>query len=112
MTSMTWSNDVDSIKMTIFRFPKSMAITAVHSKFRHFSFHKLIGGSLEILNLCRVLKKHEPVHAKHGKCIFVPRGKFLRMRTTNMNLVMQKGSRVVHMLIAHKNFHFIFIFKR
>ena len=23
-----------------------------------------------ILNLCTVLKNHEPVHGKHGKCIF------------------------------------------
>ena len=29
MTSITWSNDVDPIKTTIFWIPKSMAITAV-----------------------------------------------------------------------------------
>ena len=41
MTSITWSNDVNPIKTTIFRFPKSMAITPLRSKFRHFSFHKV-----------------------------------------------------------------------
>ena len=34
------------------------------------------------------------------------------MRTTNLNLKMQKGSRVVQMIIAHKSFHIIYIFKR
>ena len=34
------------------------------------------------------------------------------MRTTNLNLMMQKGSRVVQMIIAHKSFHIIYIFKR
>ena len=27
------------------------------------------------------------------------------MRTINLNLIMQKGSRVVQMIIAHKSFH-------
>ena len=65
-----------------------------------------------ILNLCTVLKNHEPVNAKHGKCIFVPKGKYSHMRTTNLNLMMQKGSRVVQMIIAHTRFHIIYIFKR
>ena len=39
------------------------------------------------------------------KCIFVPQGEYLRMRTTNLNLMMQKCIRVVQMIIAHKSFH-------
>ena len=39
---------------------------------------------------------------KLGKCIFVPQGEFSRMRTSNLNLMMQKGSRVVQVIIAHK----------
>ena len=108
MTSIMWSNDVDPIKTTIFGFPK----VPLHSKFRHFSFHKLIGRSLEIMNLCTVLKNHEPVHVKHGKCIFVPQGEYSRMRTTNLNFIMQKGSCVVQMIIAHKSFHIVYISKR
>ena len=65
-----------------------------------------------MLNLCTVLKNHELGHVKHGKCSFVPQGEFSRMRTTNLNLMMQKGSRVVQMIIAHKSFHIIYIFKR
>ena len=65
-----------------------------------------------ILNLCTVLENHEPVHVKDGKCIFVPQGEHSRMRMTNLNLMMQKGSRVVQMIIAHKSFHVIYIFKR
>ena len=65
-----------------------------------------------MLDLWTVLKNHEPVYVKHGKCIFVPQGEFLRMRTINLNLMMQKGSRVVQMIIAHKSFHIIYIFKR
>ena len=34
------------------------------------------------------------------------------MRTTNLNLMMRKGSRVVQMIIAHKSFHIIYIFKK
>ena len=49
-------------------------------------------------------KNHEPVHVKHGKCNFVPQGELLRMRTTNLNLMMEKGSRVVQMIIAHNVF--------
>ena len=47
---------------------------------------------------------------KHGKCIFVPQGEYSRMRTTNLNLMMQKGSRVVQMIIAHKSLHIIYLF--
>ena len=81
-----------------------MALLPLRSKFKHFSVHKLIGRSLEILNLCTVLKNHEPVHVKHGKCFFVPHGVYSRMRTTNLNLMMQKGSRVVQMIITHKSY--------
>ena len=49
---------------------------------------------------------------KHGKCRFVPHDVYSRMRTTNLNLMMQKGCRVVQMLIAHKRFDIIYIFKR
>ena len=42
--------------------------------------------------MCTVLKKHEPVHVKQGKCIFVPQGEFSRMRTTNLTL-MRKSCR-------------------
>ena len=59
-----------------------------------------------------MLKNHEPVHVKHGKCIFVPQGEYSRMRTINLNLMMQKGSPVVQMIIAQKSFHMIYIFKR
>ena len=41
---------------------------------------------------------------RHGKCTFVPRDKYLRMSTINSELIIQKGSRVVQMIIAHKNF--------
>ena len=34
------------------------------------------------------------------------------MRTANLNLMMQKSSQVVKMIIAHKSFHIIYIFKR
>ena len=34
---------------------------------------------------------------------FVPQGKYSGMRTTNLNLMMQKGSWVVQMIIAHKS---------
>ena len=88
-----------------------MAITAVAKQFRHFSFYKLIGGSLEVLNSCMVLKHHEPVHVKHGKCIFVAQGRYLCMCTTNLNFVMQKASRVVQIISAHKSFGIIYIFK-
>ena len=93
-------------------FQNQWQLLPLGSKFRHFNFHKLIGRSLEILNLCSVLKNHEPVHVKHGKFIFVPQGEFSRMRTTNLNWMMQKGSLVVQMIIAHKSFHIIYIFKR
>ena len=46
------------------------------------------------------------------KMYFVPQGEYSRMRTINLNLMMQKGSRVVQMIIAHKSFHIIYIFKR
>ena len=58
-----------------------------------------------------VLKNHEPVRVKHRKCIFVPHDVYSRMRTRHLNLIMQKGSRVVQMIIAHKRFHIIYIFK-
>ena len=45
---------------------------------------------------------------KHGKCIFVPHDVYSRMRTTNLNLIMQKSSRVVQMIIAHKSFNIIY----
>ena len=113
MTSITWSNDVDPIKTTISVFQNQWRLLPLRSKFRHLSSHKLIGRSLEIiLNLCTVLKTHEPVHVKHGKCIFVPQGEYSRIRTINLNLMMQKGRRVVQMIIAHKSFLIIYIFKR
>ena len=34
------------------------------------------------------------------------------MHTANLNLMMQKSSQVVKMIIAHKSFHIIYIFKR
>ena len=46
--------------------------------------HKLIGRSLEILNLLTVFKNHEPVHVKLEKCIFVPQVEYSRMRTTKL----------------------------
>ena len=70
MTAITWSNDVDPIKTTILGFQNSWLLLPVPNKFKHFSFYKLIGRSLEILSLCTVLENHEPVHVKHGKCIF------------------------------------------
>ena len=57
------------------------------------------------MNLSTELKTHEPVHVKHGKCIFVPKGEHSRMRTTNLNLMMQKGNRVVQMIITIKSCH-------
>ena len=36
-------------------------------------------------------ENHEPVHVKHGKCMFVPRGENLSMRTINFDLITQKG---------------------
>ena len=46
------------------------------------------------------------------KMHFVPQGEYSHMHTTDLNLMMQKGSRVVQMIIAHKSFHIIYIFKR
>ena len=103
MPSTTWSNDVDPIKTTIYGYQQSMAITLSHSKFRDFSSHTLTGRSFEILNLCKVLKNHEPVHVKHGKCTFLSRGEYPRMRTINLDLIMQKCSWVVQMIIVHKS---------
>ena len=40
-----------------------------------------------------VLKNQELVHVEHGECIFVPQVEFSDMRNTNLNLMMQKGSR-------------------
>ena len=57
-------------------------------------------------------ENHEPEHVKLGKCIFVPQGEYSRMRTINLDLIIQKGSRVVQMIIAQKRFHNIYIFKR
>ena len=48
---------------------------------------------------------------KHGKSIFVHRGEYPHMRTIILDLVMQKCSRVVQMIIAHKSFQVIYIFK-
>ena len=62
--------------------------------------------------MCTVLKNHEPMHIKHKKCIFVPQGEYSRMRTINLNLILQKGSPVFQMIIAYKCFHIIYIFKR
>ena len=91
MTSNTRSNDVDLIKTTIYGptkingdYCRCMANLDI-SVFIHST----------ILNLCTVLKYHDPVNVKHGKCIFVPRGEYLRMCTINLDLIMQKGSRVV-----------------
>ena len=111
-------NDVDHVvkwrwsdkKRRFSGFQNQWRLVQLRSKSRHFSFHKLIGRSLEILNLCTVLKNHEPVHVKYRKYIFVSQGEYSRMRTTNLNLMMQKGSRVVQMIIAHKSFHFFYIF--
>ena len=61
-------------------------------------------------NLCTVFKN--PVHVKHEKCIFVPRGVCSRMRTINIDLITQKGSQVVQMIILHKNVHIIYILIR
>ena len=58
------------------------------------------------------VEKSEPVHGKQGKCIVVPQGEYSRMRTTNLNLMMQKGCRAVQMIIAHKGLPFMYIFKR
>ena len=38
------------------------------------------------------------------KCIFVPRGEHSHMHTINWNLMMQKDSRVIQMIIAHQRF--------
>ena len=76
MTSITWSNDVDPIKNKIFGFPKSMAILSLRRKLTHLSFHNLIGLSLEILNLCSVLKNHVPENVKHGKAFLYSKANF------------------------------------
>ena len=41
---------------------------------------------------------------RHGKLIVVPQGYYSRMRTVNLDLIMQKGSRVVQMKIAQNVF--------
>ena len=41
------------------------------------------------------------MHVKHGKCIFVPQGENSRMCTISLNLMMQKGSRVIQMIVVH-----------
>ena len=90
--------------MLILGFPKSM----LSKKFRHFSFHKLTRRSLEILNLYTVLKNHE---REARKMHFVPQGEFSRMRTTNLNLMMQISSPVVQIIIAHKFSYYLHIQK-
>ena len=64
----------------------------------------LIGRSLEILTLFTVLKNHEPVHVKHGKCNFVPRGNYSCMRTIKSMAIIAVASNFrhfsVHMLIG------------
>ena len=55
-------------------------------------------------------KNHELVHVKHEKCgFFLPRGVNSRMRTINLDLTMQKGSRVVPMMIVIKYVNIIYI---
>ena len=47
------------------------------------------------------------------KMHFCTQGEFSCIRTINLNLMIQKGSRVIQMIIAHKSFFYIFyIFKR
>ena len=53
MTSITWSNDVDTIKTTIFGFPKSMAITPVALQIETFQFsltHRAVFGDFEFVH--------------------------------------------------------------
>ena len=59
-----------------------------------------------------VLKNHEPVHVKHAECIFVSRGEYSRMHTENLDLIMQKDSQVVQIIIGHKSFQIICRFKQ
>ena len=61
-----------------------MAIPGVRKKLRHFNSHTLTGLSFKILNVCLVLKNHEPVHAKHDKCIFEPQCEYSRVRTKKL----------------------------
>ena len=51
-------------------------------------------------------------HVRHRKCIFVPREKYPRMHTKNLDLIMQKGSRFVQMIIGHNYFYTFYRFKR
>ena len=59
-----------------------------------------------------VLKNHEWVHVKHGKCIFVPQGEYSCILTENLGLIMQKYSQVVQKIIRLKSFQIICRFKR
>ena len=78
MTSITWSNDIDPIKTTIFGHPKSMAITApLHSKFSHFSFYKLIGGVFRDFEFVHGVEKSRARAREARKMHFcIPRGVF------------------------------------
>ena len=58
-------------------------------------------------SMAMVLKNHKPVHVKHGKCSFVPRGEYSRRRTINLDLIKQQGGRVVQMVISHSSLFFI-----
>ena len=79
------------------------------SKFRHFSWHTLNGRTFKILNLCIVLKIHQPVHVKHGNAFVYPR--VSARAHLKFNLIMQKGCWVVQMINAHKRFRLFTDFK-
>ena len=66
-----------------------MAITAIAYQFRHIQR--------------AILKNFKFVHGFE---------KTNRMHTLNLDLMMQKRSRVVQMIIEHKNVHIIYIFKK
>ena len=72
---------------------------ALRSKLRQSSSYTLTGRSFKILNVCMVSEKQEPVHAKHEKCNFVPRGEYSCTRNTNLNLIMQKENRVIQRIL-------------
>ena len=101
MTSITWSNDVDPIKTTIFGFSKSMVITAVaffinsSGGLRDFEFVHGVEKSRARAREARKMHWRVFAHAHY-----------------KLEIDDAERRRVVQMIIAHKSFPVMYIFKR
>ena len=78
MTSIMFSSDVDTTQMP------DCSLLAFRHKLRHFTWHTLTRRPFNFLNACMVLINNELVHVKHGKCIFVLRSAYPRVRTITL----------------------------